>query len=94
MPRPREYPDGSVQTAFRIDADVLEKLHQEVDARGLGRNRLVNLALREYLGLKPTGTRLKRPQARIEKASTPVEGKSTARQKPRLVRVGEEFQNR
>ena len=60
MPRPQEYAPR-VDTKVRLRVDHADLLKAEVESRGIGRNRLIEMALDQFFGLTPTGPRMPRP---------------------------------
>ena len=63
MPRPAEYDQDRVDTKVRLRADHVRLLREAQEERGLGRNRLVEMALDAFFGITPTGPRMPRPPA-------------------------------
>jgi uncharacterized protein (DUF4415 family) len=44
---------GKTRITIMLDDDVLESFRRSADEQGIGYQRLINLALREYLGRRP-----------------------------------------
>ena len=57
MARPQEYV-RRVDTKVRLREDHADLLKTEGDKRGLGRNRLIEMALDQFFGLTPHGPRM------------------------------------
>lgn len=86
MARPTEYDGTRVDTKVRLRADHARLLKDASEERGLGRNRLVEMALDAFFGLTAVGPRLaKMPTDPDLSQGTP---KTPPRARPRLQSSG------
>lgn len=92
MARPQEYEGPRVDTKVRLRPDHARLLREASDERGLGRNRLVEMALDAFFGIKSTAPKLKRTPVDPNLQGGP-RPRSTARVSTRLARPGQAFEN-
>lgn len=79
MPRPQEY-GPRVDTKVRLRADHARLLQEASQDRGLGRNRLIEMALDQFFGIRATAPKLQASPKEV----TPIPKTSTTRRRPRL----------
>lgn len=89
MARPQEYDGPRVDTKVRLRPDHARLLREAIEERGIGRNRLIELALDQFFGIRSTSPKLKRTPA--DPNLQAARAASTTRTSPRLRRPGQEM---
>ena len=90
MARPVEYAQPRVDTKVRLTSEHARLLKEAQAERGLGRNRLIEMALDDFFHGKGVKPRL--AKADPAKAPTSPPSKGTARHAPRVAQVGKGIQ--
>lgn len=84
MARPRTYAETRVDTKVRLRQDHVDLLRSAQEERGLGRNKVIEMALDAFFGIKSTAPKLQRtPVAPDLGPSSPEKPSRTS---PRLQR--------
>lgn len=88
MARPQEYVQPRVDTKVRLTADHARLLKAAQEERGLGRNRLIEMALDEFFNGKGKRPRLKKTDPGQAIAGPAASTDRPARHAPRVAQIG------
>lgn len=91
MARPKQYTEKRLDTKVRLREDHRRLLAEYEEENGVGRNRVIELALDRFFDLRSTAPRLKRAPA-DPKIVKPGAAAGTTRTRPRIAHVGEAAQ--
>lgn len=89
MARPTTYTTRRIDTKLRLRVDQRDLLEQRSAETGMSRNRLIEKALDDFLGLSQKGPRLQRTPA--DPTRSPAT-KPATRSAPRVRQIGKEAQ--